>query len=195
MKLLEQLQRRGVKYILIAYILITLVYTSTRFYDITGSPHHRTARRSVVEPITELNNREDFFVAPLAHEVIESDEYEELVKATYFDNQQRQSLTQKVKSEEGKVEAKVVRNRKFITKKVHQSDSASLRSVMQEKAFASALGPSDLQPFYYRASEVFQQEDITLSTIVTSDRFPVLSRLATRYKGKKEQKKNDDITV
>lgn len=58
---------------------------------------------------------------------------------------------------------------------------------MQEKAFASALGPSDLQPFYLKASEIFEQEDITLSTIVTSDRFPVLSRLATRYKGKKKK--------
>lgn len=104
MKLLELLQRRGVKYILIAYILITIAYTGTRFYNTSGSSHHRTTRRSVVEPISESSNKEDFFVAPLAQEIIESDEYEELVKATYFDGQHRPAFTQIVKSPEGKVD-------------------------------------------------------------------------------------------
>jgi hypothetical protein len=45
------------------------------------------------------------------------------------------------------------------------------------------MGPIDLRPYFSKATEIFYNEDITISTIVTSDRFPVLSRLATRYKG------------
>jgi hypothetical protein len=45
------------------------------------------------------------------------------------------------------------------------------------------MGPSDLLPYFSLATEKFDDQDITIYTIVTSDRFPVLSRLATRYKG------------
>lgn len=45
------------------------------------------------------------------------------------------------------------------------------------------MGPSELLPYFVRATEKFDEQDITLSTIVTSDRFLVLSRLASKYKG------------
>ncbi|KAI8975511.1 glycosyl-transferase for dystroglycan-domain-containing protein [Mycotypha africana] len=51
------------------------------------------------------------------------------------------------------------------------------------KVFADAMGPSKVIPYYFRASEHFEQEDITIATLVTHNRFPVLSRLASRYKG------------
>lgn len=55
--------------------------------------------------------------------------------------------------------------------------------VFQSKAFSGAMGPSNIQPYYYKASDTTEGEDISISTIVTSDRFPVLSRLASRYQG------------
>lgn len=55
---------------------------------------------------------------------------------------------------------------------------------VQSKIFSGAMGPSNMQSFYFKATENFDKEDITIATIVTSDRFPVLGRLATRYKGK-----------
>ncbi|KAI8877117.1 glycosyltransferase family 49 protein [Backusella circina FSU 941] len=45
------------------------------------------------------------------------------------------------------------------------------------------MGPSKVIPYYFKASNEFEQEDITISTLVTHNRFKVLSRLATRYKG------------
>ncbi|CAO3601018.1 unnamed protein product [Absidia cylindrospora] len=60
------------------------------------------------------------------------------------------------------------------------------------------MQPSHLQPYYHKAhhrsqsqkntttsSSItgFSTKDITLATLVTKDRFPVLSRLATNYKG------------
>lgn len=58
--------------------------------------------------------------------------------------------------------------------------------MVQSKMFGSAMGPSNIQPFFIKATHEFDNEDITIATIVTSDRFPVLGRLATRYKGKKK---------
>lgn len=60
--------------------------------------------------------------------------------------------------------------------------------IFQSKLFSGAMGPSNIQPYYYRATKHIKNEDIGISTIVTSDRFPVLSRLASRYQGKRNTK-------
>lgn len=52
------------------------------------------------------------------------------------------------------------------------------------KVFANAMGPNNMIPFFYRAKTQFDQEDITMATLVTRNRFPVLARLASNYKGK-----------
>ncbi|KAI7861520.1 glycosyl-transferase for dystroglycan-domain-containing protein [Spinellus fusiger] len=45
------------------------------------------------------------------------------------------------------------------------------------------MGPSHLTPYFFKAQTAFDQEDITMATLVTRNRFNVLSRLATHYKG------------
>ncbi|KAI7886293.1 hypothetical protein K492DRAFT_122608 [Lichtheimia hyalospora FSU 10163] len=45
------------------------------------------------------------------------------------------------------------------------------------------MGPSNMTPYFFRAKETFDKEDITMSTLVTRNRFLVLSRLASNYKG------------
>ncbi|KAL0078907.1 glycosyl-transferase for dystroglycan-domain-containing protein [Phycomyces blakesleeanus] len=54
---------------------------------------------------------------------------------------------------------------------------------LMSKVFSDAMGPSDLKPYYFKAQKVPEQEDITMATLVTRNRFKVLSRLATHYKG------------
>lgn len=55
---------------------------------------------------------------------------------------------------------------------------------MLEKVFSDAMGPSKVIPYYLKATESsFDNEEVTISTLVTHNRFHVLSRLATRYKG------------
>ena len=55
-------------------------------------------------------------------------------------------------------------------------------------AFSGALQPSKVIPYYYRASwpdEVgFTAEDVTITTLVTSNRFLVLEKLVQQYQGK-----------
>ncbi|KAJ6576833.1 glycosyltransferase family 49 protein [Mycena sp. CBHHK59/15] len=51
------------------------------------------------------------------------------------------------------------------------------------KAFATSMRPSNIVPFFYRASGMFDKEDITITTLVTSNRFHVLARLVERYPG------------
>ncbi|KAI9314530.1 glycosyl-transferase for dystroglycan-domain-containing protein [Dichotomocladium elegans] len=40
-----------------------------------------------------------------------------------------------------------------------------------------------VQPYFYKAQATFDAEDITIATLVTHNRFQVLSRLASHYKG------------
>ncbi|KAE9408757.1 hypothetical protein BT96DRAFT_1100066 [Gymnopus androsaceus JB14] len=51
------------------------------------------------------------------------------------------------------------------------------------KAFSNSLHPSKIIPFFYRASSNFEADDITITTLITSNRFPVFARLVERYQG------------
>ncbi|KAM0755802.1 hypothetical protein T439DRAFT_341402 [Meredithblackwellia eburnea MCA 4105] len=54
-------------------------------------------------------------------------------------------------------------------------------------SFSSSLQPSKVIPYYYRATAPdvpgFNKEDITITTLVTSNRFKVFERLVDRYQG------------
>jgi len=54
---------------------------------------------------------------------------------------------------------------------------------MLSKAFATSMRPSNVLPYFYRASGSFEKDDITITTLVTSNRFEVLARLVKKYKG------------
>ncbi|KAJ4493792.1 glycosyl-transferase for dystroglycan-domain-containing protein [Lentinula edodes] len=51
------------------------------------------------------------------------------------------------------------------------------------KAFSSSMHPSKIVPFFYRASGELDADDITITTLITSNRFPVFARLVERYQG------------
>ncbi|KAJ7188618.1 glycosyltransferase family 49 protein [Mycena filopes] len=51
------------------------------------------------------------------------------------------------------------------------------------KAFSASMHPSKIVPFFYRATGTFDKEDITITTLVTSNRFEVFARLVERYPG------------
>ncbi|KAG5715027.1 Glycosyltransferase-like protein LARGE2 [Termitomyces sp. T112] len=51
------------------------------------------------------------------------------------------------------------------------------------KAFSTAMRPSKIIPYFYRASGEFESDDITVTTLVTSSRFGAFSRLIDRYRG------------
>lgn len=65
---------------------------------------------------------------------------------------------------------------------------ATSESLFLTKAFERSMGPSEVIPFYFRASGpdgrgVVPFKDITILTIVTSNRFSVLGKLAQTYGG------------
>lgn len=64
------------------------------------------------------------------------------------------------------------RNATFMTEKFFLS-----------KAFAQSMQPSQIVPFYYRESSEFEKDDVTITTLVTSNRFKVFSQLVERYQG------------
>ncbi|KAG6920176.1 hypothetical protein DXG01_004945 [Tephrocybe rancida] len=51
------------------------------------------------------------------------------------------------------------------------------------KAFSNSVGPSKIIPYFYRASGMFEQDDITITTLVTSSRFGAFRQLIERYQG------------
>ncbi|GJE93019.1 glycosyltransferase family 49 protein [Phanerochaete sordida] len=51
------------------------------------------------------------------------------------------------------------------------------------KAFAQALHPTELIPFYYKATGPIDASDVTITTLVTSNRYKVLKQLVERYQG------------
>lgn len=52
------------------------------------------------------------------------------------------------------------------------------------KAFGESLQPSKVIPYYYRAAAKPVERDITITTLVTSNRFKVLAQLADKYQGR-----------
>ena len=55
--------------------------------------------------------------------------------------------------------------------------------IVLSKVFSETMGPSKVIPYYFKASENFDHEEVTIATLVTYNRFAVLARLASRYKG------------
>ncbi|CAL1697469.1 unnamed protein product [Somion occarium] len=51
------------------------------------------------------------------------------------------------------------------------------------KAFTQSLHPTKIVPYYFRASSKIQSDDVTIATLVTSNRFKVLRQLVERYQG------------
>ena len=62
--------------------------------------------------------------------------------------------------------------------------------IMKSKIFSSSMGLDNVTPYYFKASHIVNAQDITLATLVTRNRFHVLSRLATNYKGKCHLREN-----
>ncbi|KAJ6497724.1 glycosyltransferase family 49 protein [Mycena sanguinolenta] len=65
----------------------------------------------------------------------------------------------------------------------HEKPIAMSEDLFLSKAFAGSMRPSKIVPFFYRATGVFDKEDITITTLVTSNRFQVFARLVDRYPG------------
>jgi len=51
------------------------------------------------------------------------------------------------------------------------------------RAFSDSMQPSRIVPFYYKAASQFDDNDITITTLVTGNRFEVFSRLVSTYQG------------
>ncbi|KAG5647110.1 hypothetical protein DXG03_001481 [Asterophora parasitica] len=51
------------------------------------------------------------------------------------------------------------------------------------KAFSSSMRPTKIIPYLYRATARFDQDDITITTLVTTSRFQAFSRMVERYQG------------
>ena len=64
------------------------------------------------------------------------------------------------------------------------TDPVSLdEDLFLSKAFSNSMHPTKIIPYFYRATGSFEEDDITITTIITSNRFQVFSRLIEQYQG------------
>lgn len=65
-----------------------------------------------------------------------------------------------------------------------RSNEVAMRErLFLSKAFSQSMQPCKIVPFYYKGSATFEHDDITVTTLVTFNRFRVFGELAKRYKG------------
>ncbi|CAE6444907.1 unnamed protein product [Rhizoctonia solani] len=57
------------------------------------------------------------------------------------------------------------------------------KTLFESKLFSSALRPTEVLPYYYRALHQHEDQDVTITTIITSNRFEALARLVEQYRG------------
>jgi hypothetical protein len=60
---------------------------------------------------------------------------------------------------------------------------AMTESLFLSKSFSGSMHPMKIFPYFYKASDTFDEDDITITTLVTPNRFEVLRKLASRYEG------------
>lgn len=51
------------------------------------------------------------------------------------------------------------------------------------KIFSSTMQPSKVLPYYFKAIRQFDPESVTITTLITFDRYPIFSKLVTNYQG------------
>jgi hypothetical protein len=56
-------------------------------------------------------------------------------------------------------------------------------SLFLSKSFSASMHPMKIFPYFYKASDTSDEDDITITTLVTPNRFEVLRKLALRYEG------------
>lgn len=66
---------------------------------------------------------------------------------------------------------------------LRSSEVAMKESLFLSKAFSQSMQPCEIIPFYYKGSAKFEEDDITITTLVTFHRFKVFAELARRYRG------------
>lgn len=65
----------------------------------------------------------------------------------------------------------------------HATRTPVQEATLLSKAFAGALHPTRIIPYYYRASSAVDADDVTITTLVTRNRFKVFRQLVERYRG------------
>ncbi|KAG0030301.1 hypothetical protein BGZ81_002838 [Podila clonocystis] len=51
------------------------------------------------------------------------------------------------------------------------------------KVFSNTMQPSKILPYYFKAVRDFDPEAVTITTLITFDRYPIFSKLVTNYQG------------
>ncbi|CDH52704.1 glycosyltransferase family 49 protein [Lichtheimia corymbifera JMRC:FSU:9682] len=156
---------RGTKYFLVFYTIVSLILTARHFYSYHAS--EGTDDDAAIFPRADENKAE----MPLLNSS-SSLSHSKNSSQLQVDHQ---ALAQSSDSSSHPAD---------VAWPLDNGNSQSMdEDYVLSKIFSEAMGPSNLTPYYRRASASVEKNDITMATLVTRNRFKVLSRLATHYKG------------
>ncbi|KAF9396478.1 hypothetical protein BGX21_009502 [Mortierella sp. AD011] len=69
-----------------------------------------------------------------------------------------------------------------VTNKGANKDSVD-EDFFLSKVYSTAMQPSKVIPYYFRAEGVFDKEEVTITTLITENRFGVFTKLVRNYRG------------
>ncbi|RCH80445.1 hypothetical protein CU098_003973 [Rhizopus stolonifer] len=144
---------RLAKYAVFVYIMISLFYTTNHYFSV----HHVN---------TTVDATEDF-----SH--------------NKYNNNRREDIAQIIVEERPTQVIDDIDHNQIIWPGSKGSDTHHkiAEQLVKSKIFSSSMGLDNVTPYYFKASHIMKAQDITLATLVTRNRFHVLSRLATNYQG------------
>ncbi|KAI9305788.1 glycosyl-transferase for dystroglycan-domain-containing protein [Cunninghamella echinulata] len=167
MREIKQSATKFIQLLIIAYAFVSVIYTAKYFYG--SYQQHPTAKS--IRSEDGVNHAQQHYIQ------LENKGNNEIITQAYAtDEEEEEEQQQQQQQEEEEKRSSVVRWH-------GESVPIMTESFVMSKLFSDAMQPSDLKAYYYKASEVIHDQDITMATLVTKDRFPVLSRLASNYQG------------
>jgi hypothetical protein len=177
---------RIAKYAILIYIVISLFYTTNHYFS---SHHVNTVNRK-----EEINQHMDALAMEKQQELLQvksKPKQHAIIEEDIEDNSQVTWPGSK-----GKIEKKKNKSLLFTIKMIGSDTKHRIsEELIKSKLFSSSMGLDNVTPYYFKASHIMKVQDITLATLVTRNRFKVLSRLATNYQGKISKKKRNETQL
>lgn len=164
---------RTVQSCLLLYVLVSVVYTTNIVFVsplsscVSALVKHRWTRRSnLAQPLMTRNVLTGNRYGPRQNNPLETMDLDYLLPGLSKPHVQWYSHE--------------------FTKKHGLGDAAPIlmdQDLFLSKAFSNSMRPSKIIPYFYRANGDYDREDITITTLITSNRFQVFSRLVEKYEG------------
>ncbi|KAL7317359.1 hypothetical protein PS15m_003728 [Mucor circinelloides] len=168
---------RLAKYAILVYVMISICYTTSHYFS-SHYVNNNMNRHNSMEALA-VNQQQQ-------QDVLMQSDASSSSSSSSFTSSSTTYTKPKLQHSGSKEDAEDVEYTNQVTwpgSKGSEINHKLSEEIMKSKIFSSSMGLDNVTPYYFKASHITETQDITLATLVTRNRFHVLSRLATNYKG------------